>query len=240
MTISRTARHIGLGLMLAASVVPARAADDESYQDIVVQGMKDPFRITPRQLHEAVQAYQANRAALAPNAPLRFQVFRYRLDPSLADIRLRLLADNGDAIPLPLDSEGRFALPPLDFEKKLYALQANRKVGTVRVRPLVLSPDSTDENRSMGETRLLCKVGWALARDTVSILARGIVGAAGGLCESSKIGAYYLTERPLASAKVRIGPIEKPVQLGFDGGAFRMPGYDKSLPNDARLILVYK
>jgi hypothetical protein len=232
-------RTLSFALAVALSATPTWAAD-EDYQDIVVEGMKDPFRISPKQLREAVAAYTEGQPKLAPAAPLRFAVFRYRIDPALQDVRFRLLADNGDAIPIPIDNAGRFVLPPLDYSTKLYALQANRKAGAVRVRPLILSPDSNEDDRRLGDLRLECAVGWAMLRDTVSVFVRGMIGAAGGLCSSSRIGAYQKTESPLASGSIIAAKLAKPVEITKDGMAFRMPGYDKSLPNEARVRLIYK
>lgn len=225
-------------LLLALATAAAEPAD--GYEDIVVEGLRDPFRLTPAQLREAVDAYNANRAALAPDAPLRFQIFMYRTDPSLADVRVRLLADDGEAVPLALDADGRFALPPLDYAKRRFALQANRKNGSLRIRAYILSPESRDEDRSLGEARLLCKIQWAMIRPTISIFLRGIIGAAGGPCDSARIGVYLTLERPLARADVIYGTLSKPVAVRADGFAFRYPGYDKSLPNEARLKLEYR
>jgi len=230
-----------LALMTVATPAFAQTATDEgTYEDIVVEGIKSPYRLTPTQLREAVDAYTAERAKLAPDAPLRFQVFRYRLDPALAGVRFRLVTDRGEAIPIDVNADGQFALPPVDFAKQGYALQANRKAGAVRVRPLILSPGSTDADSRLGDLRLSCAVSWAMMRQNVSVAIRAVVGMAGGLCSSSRIGVYYTTERPITSGRVVANAKDTPISVRPGGNAFRYPGYIKSLPNDARVVLVYK
>jgi hypothetical protein len=215
-------------------------APADGYEDIVVEGLKDPYRISPKQLREAVSAYSKRQAELAPSAPLRFAIFRYRFDPALQEVRFRLLADNGDTIPITLDSNGQFVLPPLDYSQKLYALQANRKSGSVRVRPLIMSPDSSDDNRRMGDLRLECAVNWAMLRDNFSVFVRGIAGAAGGPCTSSTFSVFRNTERALASGSITDGKLSKPLQIAKDGSAYRMPGYIKSFGNDTRVRFTYR
>jgi len=225
----------------APSPSPAQPAPDaEAYEDIVVEGIKSPYRLTPAQLREAVAAYNAERAALAPNAPLRFQVFRYRLDPALSGVRFRLVADGAEAIPIDVNEDGEFSLPPVDFAKQRYSLQANRKAGTVRLEPSILSPGSTESNSRLGDMRLSCAVSWAMMRQNISIPIRAMVGMAGGVCASSKIAIFFGTEQALASARVVDGTNVTSVSLKRDGSAFRYPGYIKTLPNDARVILEYK
>ena len=218
----------------------AASASSEEFAEIVVDGLRSPYRLTPTQLREAIDAYAAQRAQHAPDAPLRFEVFGFRTDPTLAGVRFRLLADNGDAIPIVLDANGRFTLPTIDYSAKLYALQADRRSGSVRVRPLILSPGSSVEDRRLGDVRLNCAVAWAMMRQTLSVVARGMVGAVGGACASGDISVFFKTDRPIASATVVAGDAVKPVPLGPDGGSFRYIGYDRALPDEARIRLTYR
>jgi hypothetical protein len=234
-------KWIAIALLAAPVAALAQPAPDEAaFEDIVVEGVKSPYRLTPKQLREGVAAFAADRASLAPAATLRFKVFRYTIDPALRGVRFRLLADNGDAFPIELGEDGSFTLPAIDFDKQGYALQANRKAGNVRVSPLILSPGSTESDRRLGDLRLFCSVGWAMMRQSLSVAVRAMVGTVGGLCASSKIGAYFQTEKPLASGRVVASGAVTPISIRTDGSAFRYPGYIKSLSNDARVILEYR
>lgn len=232
---------ITLALLATSTQTKAQPATDETaFEEILVEGIKSPYRLTPKQLREGVAAFGADRARLAPAATLRFKVFRYRVDPDLAGLKLRLLADNGDAIPIELDEEGSFALPQIDFARQAHALQANRKSGNVRVRPLILSPGSSEENSRLGDLRLACAVGWAMMRQSLSVGTRGMVGMMGGVCSSKRVTAYFATERPIAAGRVVASGIVAPIAIRPDGGAFRYPGYIKSLPNDARVVFEFR
>ncbi len=230
-----------LVLLATAPLAYAKpAADDTAFEEILVEGIKSPYRLTPKQLREGVAAFASDRAALAPQAALRFKVFRYRLDPALVGVRFRLLADSGEAIPIELDEGGGFTLPPVDFAKQGYALQANRKSGSVRVRPLILSPGSTEADSRLGDLRLACAVGWAMMRQELSVGMRAMVGTMGGVCANKRVTVYFATEKSIASGRVVASGTVTPIAIRPDGGAFRYPGYLKALPNDARLIFEFR
>jgi hypothetical protein len=240
MKVGLAAFCVAVNILGTGSAAAQTDSAEAEYQDIEVIGLKDAYLLTPKQLREAVDAFARHRVELAPNAQLTMKVFRYRLDPALKDLRLRLLADTSDAIPITLDDDGRFSLPPINYAAKVYTLQANRRVGNVRVRPFALSPGTTETDLRVGDLRLTCRVAWAIARQNVSLAAKGFVGILGSPCTSAKISAYFTTERPLASATVSFGKTIKPVTVGTNGSTFRYPGYDRSTPNDARLHLVYR
>lgn len=236
--MSRFVQTIGAMLWLLAPL--PLTAQPEQYEDIVVQGIRDPYGLTAKQLREAREAFESRRAELAPQALLGFEVFGFRTNPTLAGLRLRLVSDTGPAIALIPDENGIVMLPALAGVDDRYALQANRKRGSVRVRPVAISPGTNPTDIRMGDVRLTCRVNWAIARTTLSLFVRGAVGAVGGPCNSSKIAAYWSVDRPLASATVVDGARALPLDVGRTGNAYRAPAYDRSLSNEARLRLVYK
>lgn len=227
-------------LLMAFTPLSAVAAD-EAYEPISVVGMKDAFRLSPRQLSELVAAYQANAPRLAPTAPLRLKVSTKATIPARADLRLRLSRDDGsDRHILPIAPDGSVALPALDYAHGEYTLLANRKAGSVRIWPYVLSSGTTPAQRRLGDLRLECAMAWPMMKDEVPALLRQLVADAARQCGNKRFGIYDRVERPLAKAMVIDGARTAPIGVrAKDRMSYLIPS-DKALSNDARIMLSFE
>jgi hypothetical protein len=232
--MSRFVIAAAFALLLAGNDAP------EDFSEIEVVGIRDPFRLTPAQLREGVAAFTANRPKLAPNSDLKFKIFGFASDSQRASLRIRLLpADGGEPFAVAIDPQGIFTLPPLNFTKTSYALQANRRTGLLTVRPLIRSPGTSDSDMRVGDLRLYCKVGWAMLRQETSIFMRGLAGAVGGACSSKRVVIFMKMESPIAQARIVASP-PKPLSISANGTSFRMPVADKSIGNDDRVAIDYR
>ena len=225
---------------VALLTAPVHAQPVEDYETIEVTGLRDPYRLGPKQLRDAVVAYEKGRAALAPNAPLRFHIANYAGNAELTDLKLRVSADDGaDARPVRIEPDGTFSLPPADYQRGIYTLMANRKAGTMRIRPLLLSPGSTPEDLRLGDLRLFCQVGWAIVKHDASFFARTMAGAIGGICNSKRVAIFLRMDRPVAKATATTSSGERALTVGRNGDSYRLPTYDRTLDNETRIRVTY-
>ncbi|QAY77315.1 hypothetical protein [Sphingosinicella sp. BN140058] len=225
-------RAAALALIALGSGTAAAPTDqaDSAESEIVIVAVKNPYRLSVKELRKALRAFRKGKPVYAPEATLLFQVKATGAKP-LAGITLSLRR-GADVIPLPLDPAGRFVLPDLSADD--WTLVANRARAGLEVRPLVLSPGTAEGDRLLGDMRLQCLVGWAIEAQHVSIVARAAFNAAGG-CFGSKFAIYGYSDRPIAAATVTSGQNVRPVQVLRDRHLYRAPLHDASLPNLARV-----
>jgi hypothetical protein len=224
---------------LAADPAPP-VLDTEVYETIEVVGVRNPFRISPEQLRDGVNTFNAKRPALAPQARILIKIVGYGRNPELNGVKFRLSPiKGGDPIALVPDAEGYFELPNVNFNKTRYELLANRKTGTVRLSIFVFSPGTDLDNRTMGDLRLECAVAWSVGKHDASLLAKSMIGLAGGACTSKRVGVYFNGSRPAKA--VNLTYAGKTVALPTTTkGAYRPPVYDKKVPHSARLQVVLR
>jgi hypothetical protein len=220
-------------LMLATAAAPPPA--DDSSADIVVIGFSKPYKLSVKELRDAVAAYREGRVLLAPASELFFEVSSQN-SADLVDLSLTLRSP-GAVIPVTLDEHHRFVLPGLDGDD--WELIANRARGALSIRPLVLSPGTETGDRRFGDMRLQCRVTWAIEKEHASIMVRGMFGMAGG-CASTKLGLYAKSERPIDEATIADGTRIVPISVLSDRHMYRVPLGDKSLPNDARVRFTFQ
>lgn len=215
----------------AASAPPPLPETDE----IVVTGFSKPYKLTGKQLATAARVYRKYRPGYAPQAKLLFQVAsKGRRD--LSGLKLFLQSKNA-SIPVVLDEAARFVLPELAAGD--WTLVANRGSGSLQINPLVLSPGTTEADRTLGDMRLQCEVTWAaFVKPELPLVVRGLV-APFNACRRSDFALYQSVTRPIASVSILSGDVLKPVKLGKGGTSFRYPGYDKTLPHSARVRFRY-
>ncbi len=216
-------------------------AGSEGSDDIVVIGDNgNAFRLTADSLRDAARAYRENRSSYAPLAQLYFAVEAGDggpLDGLSLYLRARRRGDDGnrDVVELPLDDQRRFVLPMDVMASGGWDLRANVSRGGIRIRPLVLSPDSTIADRRFGDLRLQCRVSIAFAR--LSLPLRMLAGAA-GVCNNGNIS--LLTRAPRALVDVTLSDYGDPIEISEDRIAYRVPLHDERISNEARMRHVYR
>ena len=96
----------------------------------------------------------------------------------------------------------------------------------------VMSPGTNAADRLLGDLRLECEVGWAIARQSIAV---GQFTDVAGTCKSGQLEFYANTHRRIADARVVAGSIARPVMLSPDRYSYRLPVADRTLPNSARV-----
>lgn len=209
------------------AVAPPADADDE----IVVTGFNKPYKLDGKQLATAARVFTKYRPVYAPQGRLLFEV-RRKSGADLKGLRLSLRSKTSD-MPLVLDAQSRFVLPAV--VDKNWQLVANRGSGSLKIYPIVLSPGTSASDRRLGDMRLQCEVMWsAFVRPELPLLMRG-AAAAFNACRRSDFAFFQDVEQPIKAASITADSAVTPVRLGSNGSSFRYPGYDKRLPNDARV-----
>jgi hypothetical protein len=162
-------------LLALLSVGGGAAARDQDAGTVQVKGIKNPETHSYRAIAAGLDIFEA-RHALAPGVPqLLFQA-RTRngklLDADLLQgapggepLGAVLAGDEGYALRLALDADGRFQVPrsqpALDADAEL---RLSKRRSDVRVWPYVRSPGLPANQRRLGDIRLECQVFVAIAK----------------------------------------------------------------------------
>ena len=212
-------------------------ADDEA---ITVIGYDKPFRLDFKKLQKAIRKYEEVKPRFAPDSQLYFEVWPNDPNDTVSDISLELVPKKGDAIAIELDAQGRFVMPTVEGTK--WRLVANRGAKSVAIKPVVLSPGSTETDKRLGDLRAQCPAMPVIA--SLSFIERAAFGAFGG-CESGSVNIFTTSRLPLAAAWVEEGdrkadlPLKRYEDADGVSTSYRMPLGDKQWSNEARVRLVY-
>jgi len=220
-----------------SDTAPASPPTPESaFETVVIDGLKDPHRLSVARLQKAVSAVDANRN-LAPSAQLRFMAID--TEPTAAPLALKLEND-GLRSAIAVDAVGLFDLALIGSnEAQNTELVSNRRKGSLRIRPYVASAGYEGDRRRLGDLRLECAAYWSIRRDDLSFLQKAIVTAVGGACTSPNVSSSYPVPRKLTNAKLRHGERSIDVTLKEGGMGFWPPLYDASWPDDAVVTLTF-
>lgn len=219
----------------------AKAAPEEDDDDtIIVHGFEKQFRLDFKKLKKAIRAYEEVKPRFAPDSQLFFEVWPTDPADDVTDISLELVAKNGAVIAISIDANGRFVMPTVDGSK--WRLVANRGAKSVAIKPIVLSPGSSETDRRLGDVRAQCPAMVAIA--DLSFIERTALGVLGG-CSSGSVGIFTTSRHPLQSAWIQEGEKKQDLEIRHSGEAagsptsYRLPLADKKWSNEARLQLVY-
>lgn len=234
------ARQFSLALSLFLSPAYSSMAwaqpvqvDPDAAEEIVVNGIKNPYVLSAKQIADAAAAFDKWKSDLAPNGRLSFHVatvgaYRYE------DLKLSFRSGN-TMIPVSLDGNHSFSAPVLGPGK--WFLVANRPRKSLVVAPIVMSPGTNDGNRLLGDLRLQCRVEWGYNRSRTSLVVRGLYSTAGG-CESRKFGYFVTSRGRISDAQVKSATSSKRLKV-LNTRTYRAPIAEQDLPDSARVVLTY-
>ncbi len=221
----------------AAQTAPAQseaAANPDDTGEILVVGMGDKgYRISADQLRDAARAWRDHRPSFAPQATLSWKVIP-RDGASLDGLALILSERDGEEIELPVGADNRVILPMERLLQGRWQLSANRQRAAINLRPEVRSPGTSDRERRFGDMRVQCRVFWAFANNEAGFLTR-VGGGIIGICSSSRVGLYSRPDISFTTARIMPGAL--PVETRSDGKSVRWPLHDRSISNEARMVL---
>ncbi len=235
---SLSAVPLATGGQVASYGAAYAQSDDEA---ITVFGFSKPYQLDFVSLQSVIGAYEEAKPRFSPESELFFEVLPKNPDDKVSDISLELVPEQGDAIALPINAQGRFIMPKVDGSN--WKLVANRGATPIAILPIVLSPNSTETNRRLGDLRAQFPAMVAIAGVSFSSSELAAFDAMGG-CQGQSVNLFTRSRLPLASAWVEENgqKSELPIQpsKANDGAtAYRMPLADKAWSNEARVHLVY-
>lgn len=227
----------GMALLAAAPVMAQEVEPDGP--DIVVTAGK-PLNLDAKVLRAGQRRFAGDRAELAPNGALRFELWRGggRIPATTVPITLR--NDAGETVPVTVDGEGRIAFG--DLPRGRWFLTAPAQSQGMSLRPIVLSTGTTPTDRRLGDLRLQCRVMLSMAKAQASLLAMplmGLLDAIGG-CESKRVHAFNRAERTLASATAMTSSGTQALEISKRGNAYLAPLAGRTLGNEVRVKIVYR
>lgn len=214
---------------LAQAAPEAATAGDE----IVVTAPFEPFAIPAAKLRRAQAAFAKDRARLAPEGVLLFELRPKGETPAAAEPLAVWLADGATRVPVAIDPLGRFRLPAIPAGD--WTLRANRRGSALGLRALVLTPGFEGERRWIGDLRLHCRVNWAVQSDRYSFIQRSGFAMVGG-CDSRRIAFFFGEARLLAGASLR----GRALPLGKGDRSFYAPIGDRQVGDGELVSLTFR
>lgn len=232
---------VAQGLVASGSAAATQVSATDQAQaggdgEIIVTGLRNPFRLSGKQLRSMIDAYRRSRPGMAPNAAFQFVVVPIGAGADLPGLQLSLVGKT--VVSLPIDSVTRVATIPDALPAGDYELVTNRRRGTLRLSPFIASPGTSAQERRIGDLRLQCEVMWAGVKSEIPMLVR-MAFATAGACNSRRIAFYFRSETPLDAAVLFSDGRESPVPIALDRTGFRAPIYNKKVSNEARVRLHY-
>ncbi|HZF43883.1 MAG TPA: hypothetical protein VEZ48_10790 [Sphingomonadaceae bacterium] len=212
-------------MLIALTLLAAQPAEAP---EIVVTA---PCHLKARQLLPALRAYRKGRGARAPGSTLFFETDPAAARGGVTPAMLRIHS-GGMTRPVPADSAGRFVLPadpPDDLQ-----ITGPCHDGTLAISPLVMSPGTDAADRRLGDLRLQCAVGWAMAKQALAETT-GVFMRVLGECAGTRNALANSSARPIAEAVVTHGSVTRPLPVREGGFGYSVPLGDKRLPDAARV-----
>lgn len=193
-----------MGTVLVVLLVLLSGAAMAQDDAVVVTALRNPVTKPYKKMIEGMELFEKRRSDLAPEARLRFKVLPRKPDAKMEGVELEVSSDSA-AIPLPVESNGTFALAHDEtaLEENAQVIP-NRKAGTMTWRADVRTPGLPPDARRLGDLRLECEVG--MKTGLISDYPPGFFGWLDELfpqgpayCRREQPRYLFFAERPLWS-----------------------------------------
>lgn len=251
--MTRLAFRVILALACLAGAAQAQSAGQPA--TVTVRSTLDPVDKSYRKMIKGMERF-AREHALAPDAPLRFQLLPRLPTVNMNGITLRVAGDSV-SVPVPVAPDNSFVLPRSEAAlRENAAVVANRKTTSMTWRARIITPGLPAGTRRLGDMRLECLVGVEAGLvSNSSPLFRWINEALTSpeqVCNSPNGNYLFFAERPIFAVRLRAGErVETlPFNMLYAGGeqtradleycdcqvmldrTFYAPIWDKSWPDD--------
>ena len=235
--------HIAAHAGTQADAAPEAPADTS--QSVHVSSIRNPELKSYRVMAAGLDAFDDHHA-LAPRA----REVRFQLIPApgvaadaLRDATLRIVG-NETAISVPLSADGSFVLPrSAQADSDDADLVTNQKKDRFRWQASVRSDDVPPGMRRLGDLRLQCQVGIAIAKKETPFLLRTLVATklrTTDWCSAIELKMSTYSDPAIASATLLDGGRRVALQVKNGGTSFLAPLGDTRYADDTLIELVYK
>ncbi|MCD2517196.1 hypothetical protein LQ564_12850 [Massilia sp. G4R7] len=231
---------------------------------VTVQSTRDPVDKSYRKMIRGMERFERERA-MAPNAPLRFQLLPRLPTVDMRGITLRV-AGNTVSVPVAVAEDNSFVLPRNDVAlREDAAVLANRKTTSMTWRAQIVTPGLPLGTRRLGDMRLECRVGVeaGLVSNSSPLFAwiNNALTSPEQVCGSPNGNYLYFADRPLFAVRLhdaKTGRVETlPFNMLYAGGeqsktdlqycdcqvmldrTFYAPIWDASWPDDTLVEFEY-
>jgi hypothetical protein len=263
--MTRLPVRVILGLAMSCALAgltaaPAHAAGQPA--TVTVQSTRDPVDKSYRKMIKGMERYARDRA-LAPNAPLRFQLLPRLPTVDMSGITLRV-AGNTVSVPVEVAPDNSFVLPRNEQAlREDAAVLANRKTSSMTWRAQIITPGLPAGTRRLGDMRLECLVGVEAglvsnSSPLFSWISEALTSPE-QVCNSPNGNYLFFAERPVFAVRLRSGErVETlPFKMLYAGGeqtradlqfcdcqvmldrTYYAPIWDKSWPDDTLVEFEY-
>ena len=200
-------RVILLLACLAGASAPALAQSGQP-TTVTVQSTRDPVDKSYRKMIRGMERFEREHA-LAPNAPLRFQLLPRLPTVDMRGITLRVAGDTV-SVPVPVAEDNSFVLPRNEAAlREDAAVLANRKTTSMTWRALIVTPGLPPGTRRLGDMRLECRVGVeaGLVSNSSPLFSwiNDVLTSPEQVCGSPNGNYLFFAERPIFSVRLRAG-----------------------------------
>lgn len=246
----------------AAGELAAQEAAQKPVTRINVSTTRDPVDKSYRKMIKGMERFEREHA-LAPSAPLRFQLLPRTPDVDMTGITLRVAGDTV-SVPVPVGPDNSFVLPRNEQAlREDAAVLANRKTTSMTWRALVRTPGLPPDTRRLGDLRLECRVGTeaGLVSNNSQMFAwlSNALLSPEQVCNSSEGNYLFFADRALFGVRLRAGDRveDLPFKMLYAGGeqtremlrfcdcqvlldrTYYAPLWDKSWPDDTLVEFAY-
>lgn len=263
--MTRLPVRVILGLAVLAAGVHSQAAHAQAAGQpatVKVQSTRDPVDKSYRKMIKGMERFARERA-LAPAAPLRFQLLPRLPTVDMRGITLRVAGDTV-SVPVEVAPDNSFVLPRNEVAlREDAAVVATRKTTSMTWRAQIITPGLPAGARRLGDMRLECLVGVEAGLVSNSSPLFGWISNAlttpEQVCNSPNGNYLFFAERPVFAVRLRAGErIETlPFDMLYAGGeqsktdlqfcdcqvmldrTFYAPIWDKSWPDDTLVEFEY-
>jgi len=241
-SLSRPLMHIALSIILLSSISSSAIAATGTEEispgaapQVAVTGTKDPDWRPYRKMLDGINAFD-HYHSLAPAAELKFVLRPQQPNPTIVDLKLRIVGDTVN-IEVPIAADYTFSVPRDESANKEDAdMRLSTKKGLFRWRPDIHTTGLPAGTRRLGDLRLECEVRWAIDKFDASFVQVAYLAALGGACHTSRSRIFYTTEFPIASVTLVAGSRHEklpPERLDArDNSRYAPPLHDQSWPDD--------
>jgi hypothetical protein len=227
--------------LIAPCFAQAESPAEEKPEAVQVTGTRDPEFKTYRPFVAGLDVYE-QRKSLAPLAHKGFILRTLDPAPNFDGVTMRI-AGESESVAVPVAENGGFDMPRNEqMFKEDAEIILNRKKGTFRWRPHVVTPGLPENTRRLGDLRLECAARWAVERKEIVFVQRMAFVALGGPCETKFVNVLQLSPRPLAQVHLAAG--ERREELGKGaisqkGRAYVVPLHDSKWPDDTLIEFTF-
>jgi hypothetical protein len=210
----RLATRLILASALAAACLGTVAQDKPAgtlpQVTIAAKANRDPVEKSYRKMVRGMDLFEKQRAAMAPNASLRFKLLPRKRETEMDRIEMEAIGTTV-AFGVAVAPDHTFTLErnPKAFDENAQVIP-NRKAQTMTWRTEIRTPGLPPNTRRLGDLRLECRVGMeaGLVSNTTNVIGRlaRVILDTPAYCDRKAPLYLFFADRPLFSVAMVNGP----------------------------------